>query len=130
MHGYLDHLFWYSLGKYAGIGLILGAGWLSRQRRLPHRHGGYVSAGGYVHACARCGKLPAGAYRKGPYGTEPELPQSYLDAVTQLDSQPDPYNDEDWVTCPACGREDVARQFMHDGMCPRCRIIMRTGSTP
>src|SRR5690349_8766789 len=83
MHGYLDHLFWYSVIKYGAVGLILGAGWLSRQRWLPHRHDGYVSIGGYVHACGRCGKLPAGAYRTGFHGMEPELPQSYLDAIAQ-----------------------------------------------
>lgn len=30
---------------------------------------------------------------------------------------------DDWVTCPSCGREDVAARTMRDGECIRCWTI-------
>lgn len=65
MHEYLETIFWFNVGKYGAVLIILGGGWLLRQKWLPHRHDGYVSISGYVHKCSRCGRLPAGAYHAG-----------------------------------------------------------------
>ena len=69
MHLHMTPYEWWLVGRYSAVALLGGAGWLSRQRWLPHRHDGYVSMNGYVHACGRCGRLPAGAYRTGFGGT-------------------------------------------------------------
>ena len=76
MHDYLTTLFWFNVGKYGGALIIAGVIWLVNRRWFPHRHDGYVSINGYVHACGRCGQLPAGAVRKGFYGTDPDSPEA------------------------------------------------------
>lgn len=72
MHVHLTAYEWYLIDRYSGLAILAGAAWLSRQAWLPHRHTGYVSVGGYVRACRRCGRLPAGTLRTGFHGTEPE----------------------------------------------------------
>lgn len=87
MNSCLSSLFWFNVGKYGVIALLLSMNWLSRQHWLPHRHTGYVSVSGYVHKCSRCGRLPAGAYRAGFHGMEPELPASYTEALRHYSSK-------------------------------------------
>lgn len=65
MHPHMTTYEWWLVGRYGAVAILAGAGWLTRQSWLPHRHDGYVSMNGYVHACGRCGRLPAGAYRTG-----------------------------------------------------------------
>jgi hypothetical protein len=81
MFRHLTSYDWFLIGKFGAIGIVALSGWLARQRWLPHRHDGYVSVSGYVHACGRCGKLPPGAYRAGFHGMEPGVPQEYQDAI-------------------------------------------------
>lgn len=69
MHLHMTPYEWWLVGRYGAVALLGGASWLSRQRWLPHRHDGYVSMNGYVHACGQCGRLPADAYRTGFGGT-------------------------------------------------------------
>lgn len=59
------------IGRYGGLILILGILKLKNQPWFPHRHDGYISYGGYVHACSQCKRLPDGAYRAGFNGTTP-----------------------------------------------------------
>lgn len=76
MHHYMSMLFWWNVGKYGAIGAFLAGGWLVRRRWFPHKHDGYVSLNGYVHACSRCSRLPAGAIRTGFYGMNPDSPEA------------------------------------------------------
>ena len=72
----MSSVLWFEIGRCGAIAAFLGIGWLTRQKWFPHRHDGYVSVSGYVHTCAVCGKLPAGAVRAGAYGTNPESPEA------------------------------------------------------
>ena len=74
MRDYMTSMLWFNIGKYGAIAVLAGVFWLTRQRWWPHHHTGYVSINGYVHACSRCGRLPAGAVRAGFYGADPDSP--------------------------------------------------------
>ena len=146
---------WWLIGRYGGTAVLAGVFWLMRQRWLPHHHDGYVSLGGYVHACGRCGRLPDGAYRTGFRGTigpdgydrdgydkdgydrdglnrdghdRDTLSRAFWAGYARRSHQDmdlcqaDPLSPE-WVTCPDCGRDDVAAHTMTNGRCARCTAI-------
>lgn len=136
MHAYLTHLFWYGAGRYGAVAVFLAGSWLAgklkrRQRRLSRSRRERLSASpatdpGWIN-CPGC---PV-AY--GPHlhaRTDQDEPATCMHGVTSpcglcgefgqpmLDSgRPE---SGDWITCPSCGREDVAARTMRDGVCIRC----------
>jgi DNA-directed RNA polymerase subunit RPC12/RpoP len=132
---HLDAYQWWLIGRYGAAVVFAGVAWLSRQSWLPHRHDGYVAASGYVHTCSRCSALPAiddpvtcprcGDVRSRPaawavtgYETD-HCAACYLAVIGNADEE------TEWVTCPRCGREDVAAHTMAGGQCARCNLIDR-----
>lgn len=49
---------WYEIGRFGLVAILAGAGWLSRQKWIPHKHTGYVSMSGQAIGCYTCGKKP------------------------------------------------------------------------
>lgn len=68
---------------YYGTAVVLAVAFRLRPH-LPHRHTGYVSIGGYVHACSVCGKLPEGATRTGFNGMPGYEPPLWAQAPRSL----------------------------------------------
>ena len=59
MHDYLVFQFWYNVGKFGAIAVLVTASWLTRQKWWPHKHTGYVALSGRRVPCRRCGRRPA-----------------------------------------------------------------------
>jgi hypothetical protein len=111
MEGEIMHLQWwewYSIGKYGGIAVLAGAGWLSRQKWMPHRHDGYVGWSGKITGCSVCGRKPETTlcqHCEHPYLTGGRCPRWCPPAG--------------YVRCFQCGAT-VPEDEMTDGHCAEC----------